>query len=48
MENLEIKEKERQCISMCIHKFWNLPDDVEIKNRDEKYERCLISCEICS
>jgi hypothetical protein len=48
MEDREIKEEEMQCISNCIHRYWNLPDDLIIDDRDQKYEQCLTDCEICS
>lgn len=48
MEDREIKDDEKQCVSSCIHKFWNLPEDVKIQDRDQRYEQCLIDCAICS
>ena len=48
MEQKEISEQDRQCISNCIHKFWNLPETTEIEGRDGQYEQCLTDCEICS
>lgn len=48
MDEREIRQDEKQCISHCIHRFWNVPDDVKIKDRDRKYEECLTECRVCS
>ena len=46
MENREIVPNEKECIWQCIFKFWSA-SNAPAKNRDERYERCLTSCNIC-
>lgn len=46
MENRNIVPNEQACISQCIIKFWS-NQSTNTDNRDEKYERCLTSCNVC-
>jgi len=46
MENREIVPNEKECIRQCIIKFWS-GSNAPVKNRDERYERCLTNCDVC-
>ena len=46
MKGRDIVPNEKECISQCIIRFWS-GSDQKVENRDEHYERCLTSCNIC-
>ena len=46
MKQRDIVPNEKACISQCIIKFWS-GSDRKVENRDENYERCLTSCNVC-
>ena len=48
MKKRNLFRQEQLCISECIQKHWSHPDmDTEDDRRNQKYEQCLTSCNIC-
>jgi len=48
MKEKKVSRKEQLCISECIHKHWRHPDvNTEDNRRNQNYEQCLTSCNIC-
>jgi hypothetical protein len=48
MKEKQISIEGQQCISQCIYKNWSYPNvHTEEDIRDQKYEQCLTSCNIC-
>ncbi|MGV7223510.1 MAG: hypothetical protein ACQ9MH_18525 [Nitrospinales bacterium] len=48
MKEKKVSRKEQLCISECIHKYWRHPDvSTEDDRRNQNYEQCLTSCNIC-
>ena len=48
MNERKLSRKERLCVGKCIHKYWSQSGaNTEDESRNQKYEQCLISCDIC-
>jgi hypothetical protein len=48
MKEKQISIEGQRCIGQCIHKYWSHPGvDTEDGIRDQKYEQCLTTCNIC-
>ena len=48
MEKQFITDPEQKCLSRCIYKYWSENSKIDPTHRQEKYERCLSDCQICS
>jgi hypothetical protein len=48
MKEKQISIEGQRCISQCINKYWSHLDvDTKDDIRNQKYEQCLTSCNIC-
>jgi hypothetical protein len=48
MKEKQISRQGQHCISQCIHKYWTHSDaSTEDDIRNQNYEECLTSCNIC-
>lgn len=47
MQGRDIVPNEKECISQCIFKYWS-GSQKNVENREERYERCLTDCNVCS
>jgi hypothetical protein len=48
MSSKEIPSKDQKCISQCILKHWSEHSATPPERREEAYEECLSSCQVCS